>query len=294
MAEVMMRNERGRRFQTPVCKSSVAVYPGNVIAVYMSKPQGLKYTSGQHPFSITFAPGDDHLSIRIRTVGDWTSQLRAVFSEVLLAIWITEVLLAICLILQALGLPRLLIDGPYGAPEQDYKKYDVVLLVGLGIGATPLIHIVLNNAAGAAKRKQPFSKKRTYFYWVMREQGSFEWFRGVMNEMAEMDHGGAIDVHNYCTSVYEEGDARSALLVMLQALYHAKNGVDIVSGTWGKTHFARPNWRSVFNHVAANHSDERVGVFYCGPLSLVGELRRLAKDVSWETTTSFEFHKENF
>jgi respiratory burst oxidase len=38
-------------------------------------------------------------------------------------------------------------------------------------------------------------------------------------------------MHNYLTSVYEEGDARSALITMLQALNHAKNGVDIVSGT---------------------------------------------------------------
>ena len=38
--------------------------------------------------------------------------------------------------------PRVLIDGPYGAEAQDYKKYEVVLLVGLGIGATPMISIV--------------------------------------------------------------------------------------------------------------------------------------------------------
>lgn len=37
------------------------------------------------------------------------------------------------------------------------------------------------------------SKKRIYrtscahFYWVTREPGSFEWFKGVMNEVAEMD-----------------------------------------------------------------------------------------------------------
>ena len=45
-------------------------------------------------------------------------------------------------------MPKLLIDGPYGAPAQDYHKYDVLLLVGLGIGATPFISILkdlLNN-----------------------------------------------------------------------------------------------------------------------------------------------------
>ncbi|MFS7972243.1 putative NAD(P)H oxidase (H(2)O(2)-forming) [Helianthus anomalus] len=74
----------------------VAVYSGNVLALHMSKPQGFKYRSGQymlvncgdvppfewHPFSITSAPGDDYLSVHIRTLGDWTRQLRTVFSEV--------------------------------------------------------------------------------------------------------------------------------------------------------------------------------------------------------------------
>lgn len=36
----------------------------------------------RHPFSITSAPGDDYLSIHIRTVGDWTSQLKILFSKV--------------------------------------------------------------------------------------------------------------------------------------------------------------------------------------------------------------------
>ena len=38
-----------------------------------------------------------------------------------------------------------------------------------------------------------------------------------------------IEMHNYLTSVYEEGDARSALIAMIQRLQHAKNGVDVVS-----------------------------------------------------------------
>lgn len=172
-----------------------------------------------------------------------------------------------------------MIDGPYGAPAQDYKKYDVLLLVGLGIGATPLISIVkdvLNNIKqekeleegisdsndNGANKGKPFATKRAYFYWVTREQGSFEWFRGVMNDVAEYDRDGVIELHNYCTSVFEEGDARSALITMLQSLHHAKSGLDIVSGTHVKSHFARPNWRKVFKHVAVNHPDQRVGKKY--------------------------------
>lgn len=38
--------------------------------------------------------------------------------------------------------PKIIIKGPYGAPAQDYRKYDILLLIGLGIGATPFISIL--------------------------------------------------------------------------------------------------------------------------------------------------------
>lgn len=99
-------------------------------------------------------------------------------------------------------------------------------------------------------------------------------------------------MHNYLTSVYEEGDARSALITMVQALNHAKNGVDIVSGTsvrdsfvfskqsptshlWNnephnskknyvfnfqvRTHFARPNWKKVLSKLSSKHCNAKIG-----------------------------------
>ncbi|CAM8881847.1 unnamed protein product [Rhodiola kirilowii] len=325
----------------PVKILKVAVYPGNVLTLHMSKPQGFKYRSGQymfvncravspfewHPFSITSAPGDDYLSVHIRTLGDWTRQLKTVFSEVCQPPTGGKSGLLRADFMQGENnpnFPKILIDGPYGAPAQDYKKYEVVILVGLGIGATPMVSIVkdiINNMQNInrdeeeggqtpsnhpnnsfpstpnnnkKKNSKSFKTRRAYYYWVTREQGSFEWFKGIMNEVAEMDEEGMIELHNYCTSVYEEGDARSALITMLQSLHHAKNGVDVVSGTRVKSHFAKPNWRQVFKKVALHHPDTRVGVFYCGAPALTKELRQLALDFSHKTSTKFDFHKENF
>ncbi|KAG6418236.1 hypothetical protein SASPL_120437 [Salvia splendens] len=319
----------------------VAVYPGNVLTLHMSKPQGFKYKSGQyifvncaavspfewHPFSITSAPRDDYVSVHIRTLGDWTRQLKQVFSKACQPPPTGKSGLLRADYLRGesnSNFPiKVLIDGPYGAPTQDYKSYDVVLLVGLGIGATPMISVVkdiVNNmkemdfeenaleegsagpnplatpkqSTGSSSGQHNFKTQRAYFYWVTREQGSFDWFKGVMNEVSEMDHKGVIEMHNYCTSVYEEGDARSALITMLQSLNHAKNGVDVVSGTRVKSHFAKPNWRTVYKRIALNHPNSRVGVFYCGAPPPVKELRQLASDFSHKTNTKFEFHKENF
>ncbi|KAL5984756.1 hypothetical protein ACLOJK_041378, partial [Asimina triloba] len=369
----------------PVRILKVAIYPGNVLTLQMSKPSAFRYKSGQymfvqcpavspfewHPFSITSAPGDDYLSIHIRQLGDWTHELKRVFSQVceppvagksgllradettkkrsrLCHSVVIENVIKIkflCLLIDRFSfnffsyllsdieafcicsLPKLLIDGPYGAPAQDYRKYDVLLLVGLGIGATPFISILkdlLNTiikmeeqadsntdlsrttdlspgtsdmsslSKVSPKRKKPLETTNAYFYWVTREQGSFDWFKGVMNEVADLDHRGVIEMHNYLTSMYEEGDARSVLIAMVQALNHAKNGVDVVSGTRVRTHFARPNWKKVFSRTCSKHPNAKIGVFYCGAPILAKELSKLCQEYNQNGSTKFEFHKEHF
>lgn len=319
----------------------VAIYPGNVLALQMSKPPQFRYKSGQymfvqcpavspfewHPFSITSAPGDDYLSVHIRQLGDWTRELKRVFAEACEPPVAGKSGLLRADETTKKCLPKLLIDGPYGAPAQDYRNYDVLLLVGLGIGATPFISILkdlLNNivkmeeqadsiadggkesdlsfgstdssssARVSPKRKKILKTTNAYFYWVTREQGSFDWFKGVMNEVAEMDQRGVIEMHNYLTSVYEEGDARSALITMVQALNHAKNGMDIVSGTRVRTHFARPNWKKVFSRICSKHCNAKIGVFYCGAPILAKELSNLCYEFNQKGPTKFDFHKEHF
>ncbi|CAI9760548.1 unnamed protein product [Fraxinus pennsylvanica] len=336
VAERSLRRCRSEHYAVKILK--VSVLPGGVFSLIMAKPNGFKYKSGQyiflqcpkistfewHPFSLTSAPGDNYLSVHIRTVGDWTRELKRVF---------TEDNSSACVIGRAkfgalgnvdqTGLPKLLVDGPYGAPAQDYQNYDVLLLVGLGIGATPFISILkdlinitkpedqVDSTTEASKsddsstsfgsssiasngKKKSERRRSAHFYWVTREHGSFEWFKGVMNEVAEMDHKGQIEMHNYLTSVYEEGDARSTLITMVQALNHAKNGVDILSGTRVRTHFARPDWREVFNKIASKHPFSTIGVFYCGMPILAKELKKLSKEMTYRTSTRFEFHKEYF
>ncbi|CAD5335392.1 unnamed protein product [Arabidopsis thaliana] len=215
--------------------------------------------------------------------------------------------------------PKIFIKGPYGAPAQNYQKFDILLLVGLGIGATPFISILkdmLNHlkpgiprsgqkyegsvggesiggdsVSGGGGKKFP---QRAYFFWVTREQASFDWFKGVMDDIAEYDKTHVIEMHNYLTSMYEAGDARSALIAMVQKLQHAKNGVDIVSESRIRTHFARPNWRKVFSELSSKHEACRIGVFYCGSPTLVRPLKELCQEFSLESSTRFTFHKENF
>ncbi|KAI3773506.1 hypothetical protein L1987_48036 [Smallanthus sonchifolius] len=250
--------------ETLKLQCEVAVYHGNALALHMSKPQGFKYKCGQyifvncaavspnewHPFFITSAPSDDYLSVHIQTHGDWTRQLKTIFSEVSNVI------------------PRILIDGPYGARAQDYKKYDAVLLVGLGIGATSMISIVkdiLNNKKAVEeanalendvtlqnyKSGSTSAKIRTgcsYFYWITGEQGTFDWFKDVLNEATVWDNIGYIEMHNYCTST------------MLKRLNR-------VSGTRVKCHSGQPNWRNVYKRIAVHNCYARIGQSYTPTIS---------------------------
>ncbi|GJM84982.1 hypothetical protein PR202_ga00704 [Eleusine coracana subsp. coracana] len=74
------------------------------------------------------------------------------------------------------------------------------------------------------------------------------------SELRNLFEKSVIEMHTYLTSVFEEGDARSALIAMIQSLQHARNGVDII-----RTHFARPNWREVFSGLANVHKNSRIG-----------------------------------
>ncbi|KAK7395312.1 hypothetical protein VNO78_15863 [Psophocarpus tetragonolobus] len=326
---------KGKDHRVSIIKA--VIYTGSVLALYMTKPPGFKYKSGMyifvkcpdiskfewHPFSITSAPGDEYLSIHVRTLGDWTTELKNTFTEVCepqhaqprsgsLLRMETRARSSTYgnTSAECIRYPKILIKGPYGAPAQNYSHYDVLLLVGLGIGATPMISILkdmLNNMkSGSPKDSDKDSihsnqsdetktgPGRAYFYWVTREQSSFEWFKGVMDDISDYDHDGIIEMHNYLTSVYEEGDARSALIAMIQRLQHAKNGVDIVSESRIRTHFARPNWRKVFTQLASSHPTSRIGVFYCGSPALTKTLKDLCNDFSHNSSTRFQFHKENF
>ncbi|XP_010483647.2 PREDICTED: putative respiratory burst oxidase homolog protein H [Camelina sativa] len=324
------------------------VYSGNVLALYVTKPPGFKYKSGMymfvkcpdlskfewHPFSITSAPGDDYLSVHIRALGDWTTELRSRFAKTcepptqpaakpkpnsLMRMETRAAGVNPHIEESQVLFPKIFIKGPYGAPAQNYQKFDILLLVGLGIGATPFISILkdmLNHLKpGIPKSGQKYEEsvggasvggdsvsggggkkfpQRAYFFWVTREQASFDWFKGVMDDIAEYDKTHVIEMHNYLTSMYEAGDARSALIAMVQKLQHAKNGVDIVSESRIRTHFARPNWRKVFSELSSKHEACRIGVFYCGSPTLVRPLRELCQEFSLESSTRFTFHKENF
>ncbi|CAN1296738.1 Respiratory burst oxidase homolog protein F [Linum perenne] len=297
--ERIWRAVRSDSYNVEVLQASML--PGKVLHLKLQKPEGFKYKSGMyifiqcpqisklqwHPFSLTSGPKDDHLSVHMRALGDWSYEIYGLLQEAILS--------------GRKEFPKIYIDGAYGAPSQDHVKYDIVMLIGLGIGATPFISILKDIKSQVYRKPQPFSfcrrngPLRAYFYWVTREQSSFDWFRDSLKDISASNQNMAvIEVNNYLTTAYEEGDARSALITATQALHRAKTGLDMLSRYQAGTQFGRPNWFSIFCKLATRHKGERIGVFYCGPSALGKELEGLCTKFSTKTHTRFVFHKEHY
>ncbi|XP_038879475.1 respiratory burst oxidase homolog protein A-like isoform X2 [Benincasa hispida] len=297
--ERILRAIRSCLYEVNILKART--YSGKVLFLKLSKPERFKYQSGMyvliqcpqispfewHPYSLTSAPQDTHLSVHIRNLGDWSYELYSLFQEGISP--------------TSKEYPKIFIDGPYGAASQDHVKYNRVVLIGLGIGATPFMSIlkdVLIRITGKSdghtdNGKSSLSTSKTYLYWVTREQSSFDWFKDFMKDLTLSDQTQlAVEMHNFLTSVYHEGDVRSVPIRAIKTLHYTRRGIDIVSKT--PTHFGRPNWTNIFSSLAHRHKGERIGVFYCGPLALARELEGLCTKFSTKTSTRFVFHKENY
>ena len=115
--------------------------PSQVIGIYFKRPITFEYKAGQwvriaslaqnpgeyHPFTLTSAPHEEHLSLHIRAVGPWTQNFRESFNPA---------------ILRGQPFPKLLLDGPFGEGHQDWYRFDVAIMVGGGIGVTPFASIL--------------------------------------------------------------------------------------------------------------------------------------------------------
>ena len=42
----------------------------------------------------------------------------------------------------ALQAPRIILDGPFGAPAQEHSSFRTIVLIGMGIGITPMLSIM--------------------------------------------------------------------------------------------------------------------------------------------------------
>ncbi|KDO18247.1 hypothetical protein SPRG_16368 [Saprolegnia parasitica CBS 223.65] len=292
-------------FTVPLKIMRAQMYDGTV-ALYIEKPKRFVYRPGMyiflnvpaisgfewHPFTISSAPGDQYLGVHIRDAGDWTHALHELIKKAA----ITKVY------------PSVYVDGPVGAPTQDYHRFKTIVMIGGGIGVTPFASILKDvvhlwdeyrcRNCNCVRHPSSFKIQKMYFHWTTRGQESLGWFQETMNDIASMDRDNIIEIHQYLSTLKSD-DQRAAPLKMFQSFMHKETGTDVISGMKSKqmTHFGRPDWDAIFRDLRRKHKGEEVGVFFCGPHALDKVLGDLCHKYSSEPETGgtyFDYHSEKF
>ncbi|XP_039111773.1 cytochrome b-245 heavy chain [Hyaena hyaena] len=281
------------RSQQKVVITKVVTHPFKTIELQMKK-KGFKMEVGQyifvkcpkvsrlewHPFTLTSAPEEDFFSIHIRIVGDWTEGLfnacgcdKQEFQD-------------------AWKLPKIAVDGPFGTASEDVFSYEVVMLVGAGIGVTPFASILKSVWYKYCNNATNLRLKKIYFYWLCRDTHAFEWFADLLQlletQMQERNNAGFLSYNIYLTG-WDESQADHF------AVHHDEEK-DVITGLKQKTLYGRPNWDNEFKTIASQHPNTRIGVFLCGPEALAETLNKqcISNSESGPRGVHFIFNKENF
>uniref|UniRef100_A0A8C5DKX5 NADPH oxidase 2 n=1 Tax=Gouania willdenowi TaxID=441366 RepID=A0A8C5DKX5_GOUWI len=190
-----------------------------------------------HPFTLTSAPEEDYFSAHIRIVGDWTQALYEACggdkNEPQ----------------EAWKLPKVAIDGPFGTASEDVFQYEVVMLVGAGIGVTPFASILKSVWYKRIQNNQEVFTKNIYFYWLCPETQAFEWFADLLHSLeGQMEERGVSDFlsYNMYLTRWKQEDAEHYWVQ-----HQAEN--DPITGLKQKTHFGKPNWDNEFTSIASKH-----------------------------------------
>ncbi|XP_036432005.1 dual oxidase 2 [Colossoma macropomum] len=281
-----------KKVEIPVVKAELL--PSGVTYLEFKRPQAFAYRSGQwvrvaclelgtdeyHPFTLTSAPHEDTLSLHIRAVGPWTSKLREVYNPDRL---------------QELGsYPKLYLDGPFGEGHQEWKDFEVSVLVGGGIGVTPFASI-LKDLVFKSSAKLRVQCKKVYFIWVTRTQRQFEWVSDIIREVEEMDDQELVSVHIYITQLAEKFDLRTTMLYVCERHFQKVCNRSLFTGLRSVTHFGRPPFLAFFSSLQEVHPEvEKIGVFSCGPPGLTKNVEKACQQMNKRDQAHFIHHYENF
>lgn len=153
---------------------SASIFPGKVIELTLPKDSRLKYTPTSilfikiqtiskfhwHPFSITSSSSvnDRTISVMIKCEGRWTNSVYDLLHQEIDSPHQTK-----CI--------DVAVEGPYGPVSFDFVRYDGLLLIGGGIGITPILSI-LQEVASASRGglKTTFASEIRLIYVMKKSQ----------------------------------------------------------------------------------------------------------------------------
>ncbi|KAK0338043.1 hypothetical protein LTR91_013115 [Friedmanniomyces endolithicus] len=325
LCERVYREVRSRR-STEIIK--VVKHPYDAVEIQFRKPS-MRYKAGQwlflnlpsvsttqwHPFTITSCPFDPYISVHVRQVGDFTRSLasalgagpeQASLYDELDPMGMYEVALA-----NGVEMPRLRIDGPYGAPAEDVFENEVAVLIGTGIGVTPWAAILKNIWHMRLSPNPPKRLRRVEFIWVCKDTTSFEWFQALLSSLEAQslsmtgpgEQAEFLRIHTYLT---QKMDVDTAQNIVLNSVGMDKDPLTELSN---RTNFGRPDFNRLLVGMREGILDQsyipglvrpdggkrktEVGVYFCGPNVAARDIKKACKEATVRDVR-FKFWKEHF
>ncbi|TKA65607.1 hypothetical protein B0A55_09896 [Friedmanniomyces simplex] len=325
LCERVYREVRSRR-STEIIK--VVKHPYDAVEIQFRKPS-MRYKAGQwlflnvpsvsttqwHPFTITSCPFDPYISVHVRQVGDFTRSLasalgagpeQASLYDELDPMGMYEVALA-----NGVEMPRLRIDGPYGAPAEDVFENEVAVLIGTGIGVTPWAAILKNIWHMRLSPNPPKRLRRVEFIWVCKDTTSFEWFQALLSSLEAQslsmtgpgEQAEFLRIHTYLT---QKMDVDTAQNIVLNSVGMDKDPLTELSS---RTNFGRPDFDRLLVGMREGILDQsyipglvrpdggkrktEVGVYFCGPNVAARDIKKACKEAT-VGDVRFKFWKEHF
>jgi dual oxidase len=210
----------------------------DIIYIQFKRPHSFKFRSGQwirlschalncsfnkhHAFSVASAPQSPTIELYIKAVGPWTWQLRH------------EILEARS---NGLPYPTINLNGPFGDGNQEWHNYDVVVMIGGGIGVTPyastLMDLVTEKASG---NHCNIRCKKVYFLWICPTHKNFEWFVDVLKNVENLDKDGILEVHVFVTQFFHKYDLRTTVLYICEKHFRGHRGRSMFTGLRATNH----------------------------------------------------------
>ncbi len=279
---VARRARRGR--QTTI--QHLSPLRSGVTRVEIDRPVGFQFSPGDyvfvripeiaryewHPFTISSAPERPGvITLHVRSLGNWSGALRRLAEDREARGDETPIAISV--------------DGPYGSPSAGIFRSRYAILIGAGIGVTPFASI-LESLIDREEGDAPTVLEKAHFFWLNRDQHSFEWFTELLREIEERDHGDVLDLHLFMTDGRADGTAIA--LQMAREVTRAWGRGDAVTGLRAMTQFGAPDWKRELREIARSHAPEKVEVFFCGPPGLGSKIRRICKDIG------IAFYEERF
>ena len=224
-----------------------------------------------HPFTISSAPERERLTLHVRKLGNWTSELHGLIASG-----------------RAPMPPPLVVelDGPYGAPCSHLFAARHVVLIGAGIGATPFASVLESIALGAREGRDPDALQSVYFFWVDRHPRGFEWFRVLLARIEREHRCRHLDIRIFMTG--GRNDPASAIVSLARELAHEHGHCDLVTGLRTRTRMGHPDYAAELSEIANAHPGEPVAVYFCGPDGLARKIKAVCLQLG------LEFSQERF